>query len=311
MTKWISVYLLIIGGVCIPTSEVLSPVASGSQKPELEITHQERSLQPGEAVLFTVRTSVPLEKLEGSAFNRKVFFYQDEGPTLWRGLAGIDLEAKPGMYVLDLKASSKGKPTLEVRRDFKVEAKKFPTREVKVQEKFVNPPPEVLERIRRETQITSNIFETATPQKLWDGPFSSPVTGAPVSGFGTRSIFNGQPRRPHGGVDLRAAEGTPIKAPNSGMVVLATDLYFSGNTIIIDHGLGLYSYFAHLSRMAVAQGDSVSPGDLIGYVGATGRASGPHLHWTVELNHARIDPFSLVSILSATASASRTGAVPR
>ncbi|HEY3128850.1 MAG TPA: M23 family metallopeptidase [Acidobacteriota bacterium] len=275
-----------------------SDVASGSRELEVEVTHQERSLQPGEAVLFTVRSSLPLESVEGVVFNRKVFFYPDPGPTLWRGLAGIDLETKPGTYSLNLRARSEGEPLHAVKLDLKVEQKKFPTREVKVQEKFVNPPKEMLERIKRESRLTFSLFETVTPHKLWDGPFSSPVPGAPVSGFGTRSIFNGQPRSPHGGVDLHAAEGTPIKAPNSGKVVLASNLYFSGNTVIIDHGLGLYSYFAHLSRIAVVQGDAVSRGDLVGYVGATGRASGPHLHWTVELNHARVDPFSLVSILS-------------
>ena len=117
------------------------------------------------------------------------------------------------------------------------------------------------------------------------------------SAFGTRSILNGQPRSPHSGADFRSAAGTPIKAPNAGRVVLAGDRYFTGNTVIIDHGLGLFSLFAHLSEVSVKEGDSVQSGEVVGKVGATGRVTGPHLHWSVRLSGARVDPLSLLAAL--------------
>ncbi len=157
---------------------------------------------------------------------------------------------------------------------------------------------EELDRIRRESKRVREIFAALNPEKIWHSSFQSPVPGAPTSGFGKRSILNGQPRSPHTGTDFDADEGTPVKSPNTGKVILVSPLYYSGNTVILDHGQGLYSYFAHLSRFAVAEGDRVSPGELVGYVGATGRVTGPHLHWTVRLNGTRIDPLSLIAILS-------------
>ena len=139
-----------------------------------------------------------------------------------------------------------------------------------------------------------------TDERLWSGGFLRPVPGDSTSSFGRRSVFNGQPRSPHSGTDFRGAEGTRITAPNAGIVVLAADLYFSGNVVIIDHGWGLYSYFAHLSSIAVEDGIRVEQGDVVGDVGATGRVTGPHLHWTVRLNDARVDPLSLMQLFPQT-----------
>ena len=125
------------------------------------------------------------------------------------------------------------------------------------------------------------------------------------SAFGARSIFNGQPRSPHGGADFLSAAGTPVKAPNAGRVALARDLYFTGNTVVIDHGLGLFSLFAHLSAIDVQAGAAVGTGDVVGRVGATGRVSGPHLHWTVRAGGARVDPLSLLEVLGEELDAER------
>jgi murein DD-endopeptidase MepM/ murein hydrolase activator NlpD len=126
-----------------------------------------------------------------------------------------------------------------------------------------------------------------------------PVTGPPTSSFGRRTLFNGAPRGQHRGTDFRAGEGAPVVAPNAGLVVLAGDLYFTGNTVVLDHGLRLFSVFAHLSHMAVREGTSVAAGELVGAAGATGRVTGPHLHWTVRLGEAAVDPLSLVSTLDS------------
>jgi murein DD-endopeptidase MepM/ murein hydrolase activator NlpD len=134
---------------------------------------------------------------------------------------------------------------------------------------------------------------------LWKGPFVRPVPQPANSAFGTRSVFNGLPRNAHGGADFLSPAGTPILAPNAGRIVVARALYFSGNTVVIDHGLGVFSMLAHLSAFDVHEGDRVVAGDRVGRVGATGRVTGPHLHWAVRANGARVDPLSVLDVLGA------------
>ena len=179
-----------------------------------------------------------------------------------------------------------------------VTAKTFPTRRLTVDEKFVNPPQQVLARIQEESARVRAIFDTVTPRRYWSGSFSLPVPGPVISAFGKRSVYNGQPRSPHSGTDFQGATGTPIRAPNAGKVVLASALYYSGNTVILDHGLGLYSYFGHMSAFSVKEGDQVKPGEVLGKVGATGVVTGPHLHWSVRLAGTRVDPLSLIRVLA-------------
>lgn len=262
---------------------------------ELKISHDARSLQPGEVVLVTVESAQPMEDVEGVAFGRRFPFFAEPGNLVWRGLIGIDLRTKPGKYVIQVGCKSGGN-ALSREYELRVVSKEFPIRRLTVDSKFVNPPKESLDRIARESKRVQSLFEKITPQKLWSGAFIAPVPGPPISAFGKRNIMNGQERSPHSGTDFKGATGTPIKAPNGGRVVLAADLYYSGNTVIIDHGFGLYSYFAHLSRFASKEGDEVTAGDIVGYVGATGRVTGPHLHWTVRLVKTRVDPLSLMAV---------------
>ena len=126
-----------------------------------------------------------------------------------------------------------------------------------------------------------------------------PVPHDANSAFGTRSIFNGKPRNAHGGADFLSPGGTPVHAPNAGRVAIARSLYFSGNTVVIDHGLGLFSTLAHLSVIEVLEGDPVSAGQVVGLVGATGRVTGAHLHWAVRASGARVDPLSLLALLGS------------
>ena len=191
-----------------------------------------------------------------------------------------------------------------------VKPKRFPTRRLTVAEGFVNPPPEVQDRIAKEASRLAALWSASSPTRRWTGPFVRPVSDPANSAFGSRSILNGQPRSPHGGADFLSAAGTPIHAPNDGLVVLADDLYYTGNTVVIDHGLGLLSLFAHLSETAVAEGQTVHAGDIVGRVGATGRVTGPHLHWTVRLGGARVDPLSLLSVAGETASSDRAAPKP-
>jgi murein DD-endopeptidase MepM/ murein hydrolase activator NlpD len=178
----------------------------------------------------------------------------------------------------------------------KVVEKKYPTTELKVEDKYVELSKADLARANRESQETEAIYKVVSPEPLWDEPFIIPIAGRTGTNFGHRRIFNGEPRAPHAGADLRATTGTPIHATNRGRVVLAKNLFFTGNTVILDHGLGVFSLYAHLSRIDVKKGVIVDNGQVVGLAGATGRVTGPHLHWGMKVQGARVDPFTLVSL---------------
>jgi len=262
---------------------------------EIEISHRARSIHQGEVLVLLVSATENPVDVVATAFGKPVYFFQTPD-NVWTGLVGIDLTVGAGTHDLDVTATADDGAVVQKTYPLVVESKEFPTRRLSVNPSFVSPPAEVIERIQRESRTLDEIFSTATEERLWRDGFLRPVTGESTSSFGRRSVFNGQPRSPHSGTDFRAAEGTPIKAPNGGKVVLATDLYFSGNVVVVDHGLGLYSYFAHLSSIDVSVEEHVSQGEVVGRVGSTGRVTGPHLHWTVRLNGARVDPLSLMDL---------------
>ena len=140
------------------------------------------------------------------------------------------------------------------------------------------------------------VYDTVTPDRLWDGKFRLPLKDVTTGGnFGRQRILNGQARSPHSGVDFPAAAGTPVFASQSGKVVLAEELYYSGNTVVIDHGYGIYTMYCHLSKIGVAAGDAIKAGDELGKVGATGRVTGPHLHWALTIQHARVNGMQIVA----------------
>ena len=182
-----------------------------------------------------------------------------------------------------LVAHRPGAADLAAVHAFTVEPKQWRTRRLTVARRFVTPPGSALPRIREETALLNALFRVTRPEQSWSGAFTRPVDGVAVSGFGVRSVLNGQPRGPHNGADFAAGTGTPIHAPGAGVVAYAREFYYSGNTVILDHGLGLYSTMAHLSAFDVQEGARVERGALLGKVGATGRVTGPHLHWSVRL----------------------------
>jgi murein DD-endopeptidase MepM/ murein hydrolase activator NlpD len=277
---------------------VARAAAQPPQTPRIAVTARPAVARPGDIVVLTIRTPAPAPSLRVRAFNQPLLTFALDA-TRSRVLVGIDLETTPGTYSVEIEA---GEPPAVERATYRlrVAPRKFRTRTLTVDEAFVNPPASAVERIARETAELNALWATPNPVKLWDGRFIRPVKEPANSAFGTRTVLNGQPRSPHSGADFSSGAGTPIKAPNAGRVVLAGDRYFTGNTVIIDHGLALFSLFAHLSEVAVQEGDIVGTGDVIGKVGATGRVTGPHLHWSVRANGARVDPLSLLSVLGRT-----------
>jgi murein DD-endopeptidase MepM/ murein hydrolase activator NlpD len=255
-----------------------------------------RALRAGEVVRVTVTAADPPVSVR--AFDREWPVFADGDR--WNALVGIDLDRKPGSYDLVV-ATSRG----VMHRALTVQPHAFPTRRLTVDPDLVHPPPAMQERIEREARELHDLWEHSAPQRLWTAPFTRPVPDPANSAFGTRSVYNGEARSPHAGADFLSPAGRPIAAPNDGRVVLAAPLYFTGNTVIIDHGAGLFSLLAHLSVVDVHAGEAVSAGQIVGKVGATGRVTGPHLHWTVRLNNARVDPLSLLYATDAERQAPR------
>jgi murein DD-endopeptidase MepM/ murein hydrolase activator NlpD len=264
----------------------------------MSVTHRARAHAPGEVVELTVRDSEPLSAVEARVFGKSFPCYATKDSRIWQGLVGIDLDTKPGTYKVEIRAKA-GSRKVTGEQALVVRPKSFPTRRLTVDEKFVTPPPEVGARIKREAERLAAIFGAESAARLWGNAFLAPVDAEPISSFGKRSILNGKPRSPHAGTDFNAPVGTPVHAPAGGRVVLSGDLYFSGNTVVLDHGLGLYSLFAHLSKISVDEGTYVKAGHLVGRVGSTGRSTGPHLHWSLRLVGTRVDPLSLVALTAS------------
>ena len=269
---------------------------SATGQTRVTVSVSARAIQPGELVVLKVTTAASARTVRVRGMGRE-FPAFSESLTAWRALVGIDLEVKPGRYDLLVVAGESAAD--QAKHQLVVTPKQFVTRELTVDPAFVNPPVEVQSRIQADADQLNRVWASSSPTRLWSGPFVRPVTAPANSAFGSRSVFNGERRNPHGGADFSSIAGTPVRAPNAGRVLLAADLYFTGNTVVIDHGLELFSLFAHLQTIDVREGDTVVTGQFVGNVGATGRVTGPHLHWTVRVNDARVDPLSLLASLGA------------
>lgn len=204
----------------------------------------------------------------------------------WQAVVGLPLSIKPGTHSLSIK----GKQTTKLA--FAVNAKTYPAQHITLKNKrMVNPNKQDLTRIFREKKIilaALKHWRDSTP--TLQQPFLMPVSGIISSTFGLRRFFNGQPRKPHSGLDIAAPQGTPIYAPADGRVIEAGKYFFDGNTIFLDHGQGLVTMYCHLKSIDVKKGQFIKRGQRFATVGRTGRVTGPHLHWSVSLNDARVDP---------------------
>lgn len=204
------------------------------------------------------------------------------GATGWQAVVGIPLNAKPGEDSLEVDGQT---------ISFIVRSKRYPEQRVHLKDqRQVDPSPEDLTRIAKEQALMAPAWK-AWPEGFEPSlQFRQPTPGVLTGSFGLRRIFNGEPRAPHSGLDIKAPAGQAVRAPAAGVVVLTGNFFFSGNAVFLAHGEGVVSLFAHLSKITVKQGQVLRAGDLLGEVGKTGRATGPHLHWSLSLNNARVDP---------------------
>ena len=212
-------------------------------------------------------------------------------------VVGISLKTRPGDYPLELThKTASDTDEHQSMLSFQVGAKEYRVQRLTIENKRkVNPYKEDIDRIIRERNEMNKAFKSFENLAQPAVDFVLPAEGPISSPFGLKRILNDQPRNPHSGLDIAAPTGTPIHAPAAGRVTAVGNYFFNGNTVLLDHGQGLISMYCHMSETTVAVGDALSPGDLIGKVGKTGRVTGPHLHWSVSLNNARVDPNLFIS----------------
>ena len=209
-------------------------------------------------------------------------------------VVGVPISQKAGSTHLTYNLNGE-----ERRHPFEVHSKTYTEQRLTIKNQaLVTPPEETLTRIRQESARQRGLYNDHQAAFDANEGFVKPLEGVTTSLFGHRRFFNDKPRSPHSGLDIAAPIGTPIIAAGSGTVTLADDLYFNGNTIFINHGQGLVTMYCHMSELSVAEGDRVAQGDVIGLVGATGRVTGPHLHWSVSLNGNRVDPPTFMRTLN-------------
>ncbi|MFQ5779811.1 MAG: M23 family metallopeptidase [Nitrospiria bacterium] len=249
-------------------------------------------VEQGDFVYLSIRLDRGTDSIQGTFLGQPIpFFKTDHGG--YTAMIGVDLAQSPGPqpFVVTWK---EGETVGRQRVTIEVVSASFGVQRLTLPKKMVDLDPATLIRVKKEQKRLKGAFGKSTGERLWRETFVVPAEGKKQGTFGRRRFLNGKPRNPHTGEDISAPEGTSVLATNSGKVVLVGDFFFNGRSVVIDHGLGLFSMYFHLLDATVEEGATVNRGERIGRVGQSGRATGPHLHWGMRLNGARIDPFSLI-----------------
>lgn len=273
----------------------LGQVLPSSAPEGWKISIEPKVIERGSPCLFTVTSAEALSALSGATMGKKVFFNPDQSRKTWYGLAGVALESRLGSQTITLKGSDASGRPVNFNAQFEIEARRT---NIRVPPEFTDPDDEERARIAREALLKREDFKTLSDDALWNGSFLRPVDAGIrlTAAFAGTRRFNSGPVKTHRGADFGAPQGTPVKAINSGRVILARSLFYDGNVVTIDHGQGLLSLYLHLSKMNVKEGDTVSAGQSIGASGSTGRSSGPHLHLQVKWGGTDIDPLELMAL---------------
>jgi len=256
-----------------------------------------RTLQPGEAVLALFRNGESqVKRVTLEIGGRNYELSSSAGGDRAFALIGLDVNLKPEILAVNIKADLADGSHETIRQEFAIEPKEFQKRRFRVDQTMLIPPFQEQERVKREQDLVGWVYGVISPEWLGTGNFISPVNHEAYQNFGQQRIYNKNSTSIHTGVDIAVPWGTSVRASNAGHVVLASHLYLSGKTVIIDHGQGVFSLYGHLSKISVKRGDIIKKGAVLGRVGNTGRSTGPHLHWSVRIRDSRVDPLSLVAL---------------
>ncbi len=253
------------------------------------------SPQPGDVVLLELFAAPPDARVAWDG-RPLPLFATSHGMA---ALVGLDLDVKPGPVGWRVTRPSAAKNGSALAAGVvTVRPRTFPLQQLTLPKNMVDLDAATLARVETERRDLDAALAAGSGERLWRGPFRTPVEGGqPTGGYGLRRLINGQPRSPHTGYDWAAPAGTPVLAANTGRVALVAEHFFAGRNVMLDHGLGLFTLYFHLTEARVAPGETVEAGQVIGTVGATGRVTGPHLHFAVLLGGARVDPEALLRLV--------------
>ncbi|MBI4379145.1 MAG: M23 family metallopeptidase, partial [Nitrospinae bacterium] len=224
-------------------------------EPSVNVSFTPKKIKQGDILLITVKTKPGTNKISGSIFDRPIHFYADSNRDRYSALIGIDIDTEPERYSLSISIEDKKGRMLKKDYKIKVISARFGTQRLTLPKEMVELDEGTLKRVRFEEEKIRKIWDIFTEDNLWNGNFITPVKGEYSNNFGLRRIINNEPRSSHSGLDVTAPEGTSVYAPNHGKVVFVDDLFFSGKSLVIDHGLGLFTMYFHLSEIFVTVGD--------------------------------------------------------
>jgi murein DD-endopeptidase MepM/ murein hydrolase activator NlpD len=270
--------------------------AYGDQSSRWRVAQQPAKLVNGAPVLFRVGPPERLAALRGAWLGHQISFRRSAKCMCWYALAGVPLDTRPAEYVLELEGATVGGRKLRFSQTERVVEANYPSTTITVAPKYVQPPKELLARVEEEQSLKKKIFSETSAESLWSGRFEPPAAAAVTAVFGSARVYNGIKRSQHEGLDFRVHTGTPVRAANAGRVILARNLYFEGNCLMVDHGQGLITVYMHLSKFRVKEGEQVREGQVLGLSGGTGRVTGPHLHFAVRWQGEYLNPATLLKL---------------
>ena len=257
---------------------------------------QPNNLIQGSPAFFTVELDKPATRVTATWAFKTLTFFKTTDPKVWYSLAGDDLETKPGSFGIAVTATLAGGHTAHTTKQMDIAAANFKSGAIDVPENFVEPDAAGQKQIALDTRLKARAFARSAAAPLWSGDFRKPVAAPSTDSFGETRVLNEEKTSEHRGTDFPAPESSPVSASNSGVVVLADNLFYEGNCVIIDHGQKLYTIYMHLSKLDVKAGDKVKKGERLGLSGSTGRVTGPHLHMGVRWNGANLDPVQFLAL---------------
>jgi hypothetical protein len=289
MRRFRSIVLLII------LTGATSPISPQSPAHGIKnVFWQPNELQQGSVAFITVELDRVPRRVTGKWIGKDLAFFKSDNPKIWYALAGADLETPPGTYDLTLTAVMIGRRVIHKRVD--IGAANFRSGAVDVPENFVEPDAASKKQIAADEVLKNRAFSHLIAAPQWSGDFVTPVKAKPTDSFGMTRLFNEERTSTHRGTDFPVNEGAPVVVSNSGTVVLAKELFYEGNCVIVDHGQRFFTIYMHLSKLEVKPGNKLGKGERLGLSGQTGRVTGPHLHMGVRWNGAYLDPTKLLGL---------------
>ena len=279
-----------------PSQPMRRPVDAPLPSAYRNIFYQPNALAQGSPILFTVEMAEPASRVSGRFLGKELSFFRGDKVNVWYALAGADLESAPGRFQLSIAATVPRKGIVKATKEVDLAPGDFKMGSIEVPENFVNPDEAGKRQIAADTALKAHAYAHLLPSPQWSGDFKKPVDAPSTPSFGMTRLLNEELTSQHRGTDFPVKEGSPVSAANAGTVVLAKEMFYEGNCIILDHGQHFFTTYMHLSRMDVKVGDRLKKGAPLGLTGATGRVTGPHLHMGVRWNGAYLDPVKLLAL---------------